>query len=57
MVMTRDQIVHCKKTDRARSYKRNATDELSQDDIVYEGAVYFKPGMTPSQRQVYYQVC
>lgn len=57
MVMTRDQIVHCKKTDRTRSYKRNATDELSQDDIVYEGAVYFKPGMTPSQRQVYYQYC
>ncbi|XP_026488653.2 general transcription factor 3C polypeptide 5 [Vanessa tameamea] len=57
MVMTRDQVVHCKKTDRIRNFKKNASDELSVEDIVYEGAVYFRPGMVPSQRQIYYQYC
>ncbi|XP_045766921.1 general transcription factor 3C polypeptide 5 [Maniola jurtina] len=57
MVMTRDQVVHCKKTDRIRHYKKYASEPLTSEDIVYEGAVYFRPGMVPSQRQVYYQYC
>ncbi|XP_045459113.1 general transcription factor 3C polypeptide 5 [Melitaea cinxia] len=55
MVMTRDQVVHCKKTDRIRSFKKTPLDELSPEDIVLEGAVCFRPGMVPSQRQIYYQ--
>ncbi|CAH2104394.1 unnamed protein product [Euphydryas editha] len=54
MVMTRDQVVHCKKADRIRTFKKTS-DELSPEDIVLEGAVYFRPGMVPSQRQIYYQ--
>ncbi|XP_052747198.1 general transcription factor 3C polypeptide 5 [Bicyclus anynana] len=57
MVMTRDQIVHCKKTDSIKNYKKCSSEPLSSEDIVYEGAVYFRPGMVPSQRQVYYQYC
>ncbi|XP_039765132.1 general transcription factor 3C polypeptide 5 isoform X2 [Pararge aegeria] len=36
MVMTRDQVVHCKKTDRVKNFKKHATDAYTLDDIVYE---------------------
>ncbi|XP_032529659.2 general transcription factor 3C polypeptide 5 [Danaus plexippus] len=57
MVSTRDEFVHCKKKDRIKNLSKSAIDDLSIEDTVYEGAVYFRPGMAPTQRQIYYQYC
>ncbi|XP_053602596.1 general transcription factor 3C polypeptide 5 isoform X2 [Plodia interpunctella] len=59
LVLTRDRAVHkLKKAERARPLKRRDNqDEPAPDDLVVEGAVYFRPGIVPSQRQIYYQYC
>lgn len=55
MVMTRDRINHYKKSDRVKHHPKQHQGEAMGDDI-NEGAVYFRPGMAPTQRQIYYQV-
>ncbi|XP_013201246.2 general transcription factor 3C polypeptide 5 [Amyelois transitella] len=59
LVQTRDKTIHkLKKTDRVRGTKRRLNlDESATEEVVPEGAVYFRPGMVPSQRQIYYQYC
>jgi hypothetical protein len=52
MVMTRDQLSQSRR-DRDRD-KPGAEDFTSEE--VEEGAVYFRPGIIPTQRQLYYQV-
>ncbi|XP_073942100.1 general transcription factor IIIC subunit l(2)37Cd [Choristoneura fumiferana] len=54
MVTTRDQVVHYKKADRVRPNTRTA--EEAVEDIP-EGSVYFRPGMVPAQKQIFYQYC
>ncbi|CAK1602835.1 unnamed protein product [Parnassius mnemosyne] len=56
MVMTRDKVVHYKKAVRVRQLKHEL-DEPQPADDVSEGAVCFRPGMAPSQRQIFYQYC
>ncbi|XP_068621368.1 general transcription factor 3C polypeptide 5 [Battus philenor] len=56
MVMTRDKVVHYKKAVRVRQL-RSERDEPQPPDDVSEGAVRFRPGMAPSQRQIFYQYC
>ncbi|CAH2067263.1 unnamed protein product, partial [Iphiclides podalirius] len=56
MVMTRDKVVHYKKTVRVRQMRLDREDSQPPDDIC-EGAVRFRPGMAPSQRQIFYQYC
>lgn len=53
MVATRDQVVHYKKADRVRPNTRTV-DEPPED--IPEGSVYFRPGMVPAQKQIFYQV-
>ncbi|XP_030025119.2 general transcription factor 3C polypeptide 5 [Manduca sexta] len=57
MVTTKDHIIHYKKADRVRNTKNRNRDELLVSEDVAEGAVYFKSGMVPTQRQVLYQFC
>lgn len=54
MVNTRDQVLHYKKNDRVRPNTR--MEESTTEDLP-EGAVYFRPGMVPAQRQIFYQYC
>lgn len=39
-----------------RAMKMLKSEKASSSEEISEGAVYFRPGMTPSQRQIYYQV-
>ncbi|XP_072936997.1 general transcription factor 3C polypeptide 5 [Epargyreus clarus] len=57
MVMTRDQLGHYKKADRVRYSRKRMWEEPSVSEEICEGAVYFRPGMAPSQRQIFYQYC
>lgn len=56
MVMTRDRIMHYKKSDRVRHNPKQYQGEAVLGEDINEGAVYFRPGMAPTQRQIYYQV-
>ncbi|XP_026327848.1 general transcription factor 3C polypeptide 5 [Hyposmocoma kahamanoa] len=57
MVMTRDRIMHYKKSDRVKHNPKQHLGEALLGDDINEGAVYFRPGMAPTQRQIYYQYC
>ncbi|KPJ12260.1 hypothetical protein RR48_11516 [Papilio machaon] len=56
MVMTRDKVVHYKKAVRVRQLRNERVEPQPPDDVS-EGAVRFRPGMAPSQRQIFYQYC
>lgn len=56
MVMTRDRTMNYKKSDRVKHNPKSHQGEALSGDDINEGAVYFRPGMAPTQRQIYYQV-
>nr|XP_049691859.1 general transcription factor 3C polypeptide 5 isoform X2 [Helicoverpa armigera] len=51
MIVPREEIT----TDRERAGRRKHADYASED--IAEGSVYFRPGMTPTQRHIFYQYC
>ncbi|CAH0602929.1 unnamed protein product [Chrysodeixis includens] len=54
MIMSRDETA----SDRERNLKRKLTEvAASASEEVAEGTVYFRPGMTPTQRHIFYQYC
>ncbi|RVE48774.1 hypothetical protein evm_006548 [Chilo suppressalis] len=59
MVMKRKHLAQYKK---AESERRGEKMDIGDDDMVtseevVEAAVYFRPGIVPAQRQMYYQLC
>ncbi|XP_059049869.1 general transcription factor 3C polypeptide 5-like, partial [Achroia grisella] len=58
VVMTRE-YAHYKRADRVRNAqkRRRVNDPNSGTEEISEAAVYFRPGVPPAQRQVYYQLC
>ncbi|KAJ8726552.1 hypothetical protein PYW07_001250 [Mythimna separata] len=53
MIMSREDIT----TDRERKPKRSAAEAAAVSDEIAEGSVYFRRGMTPTQRHIFYQYC
>ncbi|KAM3964804.1 general transcription factor IIIC subunit l(2)37Cd [Aphomia sociella] len=57
VVNTREQT-HYKRADRVRQLqKRKNTNDPSANEEISEACVYFRPGIPPSQRQIYFQLC
>ncbi|KAI5634528.1 RNA polymerase III transcription factor (TF)IIIC subunit domain-containing protein [Phthorimaea operculella] len=59
LVLTRDQVSNYKKADRVKQNRRKSYEEPSSSAVeeVSEAAVYFRPGMVPAQRQIFYMLC
>ncbi|XP_026757268.2 general transcription factor 3C polypeptide 5 [Galleria mellonella] len=57
VVLTREHAQY-KRADRVRSkHKHRNISDTSANEEITEATVYFRPGVPPSQRQVYYQLC
>ncbi|KAH9642748.1 hypothetical protein HF086_010401 [Spodoptera exigua] len=52
MIMSREDT-----TDRERQPKRKFTETAPVNEEIAEGTVYFRPGITPTQRHIFYQYC
>ncbi|CAH0748764.1 unnamed protein product [Diatraea saccharalis] len=56
MIMKRDQLTQFKRADRDRRIEKVGVDDGCNPEEVEEGAVCFRPGIVPTQRQMFYQV-
>lgn len=57
MVMKRKELTQSRKAEKDRRSDKLGAEELGANDEVGEGAVYFRPGTAPTQRQMFYQYC